>query len=86
MKKFCESLREHIMEIIIFLKKEMNSSTNKQQKSCQNAKIVVFIKKNLKIDMLKIKKYLKARDHCHYTRKHRGAAYSIHNLKQLVPN
>ena len=34
----------------------------------------------------KDKKYLKARDHCHYTRKHRGAAYSIHNLKQLVPN
>ena len=59
MKKFCESLREHIMEIIIFLKKEMNSSTNKQQKSCQNAKIVVFIKKNLKIDMLKIKNILK---------------------------
>ena len=47
------------MEIIIFLKKEMNSSTNKQQKSCQNAKIVVFIKKNLKIDMLKIKNILK---------------------------
>ena len=59
MKKFCESLREHTMEIIIFLKKEMNSSTNKQQKSCQNAKIVVFIKKNLKIDMLKIKNILK---------------------------
>ena len=59
MKKFCESLREHIMEIIIFLKKEMNSSKNKQQKSCQNAKIVVFIKKNLKIDMLKIKNILK---------------------------
>ena len=86
MKKFCESLREHIMEIIIFLKKEMNSSTNKQQKSCQNAKICGIYKEKFEDRYAKDKKYLKARDHCHYTRKHRGAAYSIHNLKQLVPN
>ena len=33
MKKFCESLREHAMEIINFKKKKMNLLTNKQQNS-----------------------------------------------------
>ena len=30
-------------------------------------KYVMFVKNNLKIIMLKIKKYCKVRDHCHYT-------------------
>ena len=30
-------------------------------------KFVIFVKKYLKIDMLKIKKYLKVREYCHYT-------------------
>ena len=30
MKKFCEPLREHAMEIINFKKKKMNSLTNKK--------------------------------------------------------
>ena len=35
--------------------------------------------------MLKIKKYCKVRDHCQYTEKYRGAAYSICSLKYSVP-
>ena len=35
---------------------------------------VVFIKKNLKINYLKEKKYCKVRDNCHYTGEYRGAA------------
>ena len=42
---------------------------------------VIFVKKNLKIKYLKDKKYRKVGDHCHYTGKYRGAAYSICNLK-----
>ena len=39
MKKFCESLREHAMEIINFKKEKMHLLTNEQQKSYENAKI-----------------------------------------------
>ena len=31
------------------------------------------------------KKYLKVRDHCHYTGEYRGAAHGIYNLKYIVP-
>ena len=36
MKKFCEFLREHTMEIINFEKKKMIPLTNKEHKSCLN--------------------------------------------------
>ena len=39
MKKFCESWREHVIELINFKKKKMNQLTNHQQKSYKNAKI-----------------------------------------------
>ena len=31
------------------------------------------------------KKYLKFRDHCHYTVEYRGSAHSIYNLKYNAP-
>ena len=34
---------------------------------------------------MKNKKYLKVRDHCHYTGEYRGAAHGIYNLKYIVP-
>ena len=46
---------------------------------------VIFVKKNLKINYVKDKKYRKVRDHCHYTRKCRGDAHSICNLKYSLP-
>ena len=42
-------------------------------------KFAIFVQKN------KDKKYWKVRDHCHYTGEYRGAAYSIGNLKYIVP-
>ena len=43
-------------------------------------KSVIFIKKNLKINIWKIKKHRQLRDHCHYTEECRGAAHSMSNL------
>ena len=48
-------------------------------------KIVVFVKKNLKANIWKIKKYCKVRYHCHYTGEYRSATHSIRNLKYSVP-
>ena len=45
---------------------------------------VIFVKKTLIINIWKIKKYLKVRDHCHYTGEYRGAANSICKLKYSV--
>ena len=56
MKKFCEYLREHGMKIINFKGKKMRLLTNEQQKI---QKSVLFIKKNLKVNMLKIKNIVK---------------------------
>ena len=80
MKKFCESLREHTMEIIIFFYKR-NEFINKQTNCRNHVKMQKFEDR-----YAKDKKYLKATDHCHYTRKHRGAVHSIHNLKERVSN
>ena len=45
-KSFCEFLGEHAMEIFNFKKKIMKLLTKEQQESYQNAKAVVFVKKN----------------------------------------
>ena len=56
MKPFCESLREHAMELINFKKKKMKLLTNEQQKSYQNVKICYICKEQFEhIFMLKIK-------------------------------
>ena len=39
----------------------------------------------IKVNILKIKKYLKVKDHCHYIGKYRGAVHSIYNLKCSIP-
>ena len=80
MKTFCEFLREHAMEIINVKKKKMKLLTNKQQKPYEKAKICYICKERFKDKRAKNKKYGKVRDHCHYTRKYRGAAYNICNL------
>ena len=42
------------MKIISFKQKKMNLLTNKQQESNESAKSAVFVRKSLKIDMLRI--------------------------------
>ena len=39
MKKFCESLREHVMKTINFKKKKINLLTKRQQESYENTQI-----------------------------------------------
>ena len=45
MKKFCESLREHAIEIINFKKKKMKLVTKELQESYKSAKISYICKK-----------------------------------------
>ena len=48
-------------------------------------KSVIFVKKNLRKDIWKIKKYREVRDHCHYRGAYRDNARSICNLKHYLP-
>ena len=56
-----------------------------KQESYRNAKICYICKQKFENKYLKDKKYCQVRDHCHYTGEHRGAAYSVCNLKYAVP-
>ena len=62
--------------------KKMKLLTKRQQEPYKNAKKIC--QENLKINIWKIKKYSKVRDHCHYIGEYRGAAHSICDLKHSV--
>ena len=85
MKKFCEYLREHTMEIINLKKKKVKLLTKQQQESYWNTKVCYICKKKLENKYVKDKKYCQVRDHCHYPGEYRDAAQSICNLKCNVP-
>ena len=85
MKKFCESLREHTKSIIDFKKKKL-LLTRKELKSFIDADVCYICGIRFLKYLYKNINYQKARDHCHYAGKYRGAAHSICNLKFHVPN
>ena len=85
MRRFCESLREHAMKIINSKNKKIKLLTKEQQKSHENSKICYICKEKFKNRYVKDKKHHKVRDHCHYSRKYRSAAYSICDLKYSAP-
>ena len=85
MKKFCESLRERVMNIITFKMKRMKLLAKVQKESYENGKISYICQKKFECKYLKDKKYWKVRDNCHYTGEYRGAALSVCNLKYRVP-
>ena len=70
------------MKIINSKKKKIKLLTKEQQEVYENAKSVLFIKKNLKINIWRNNSNVK--NHCHYTGKYRGAAHSICNLRYSV--
>ena len=51
MKKFCESLREHVMDIINCKKEKMKLLIKDQEESYENATICCICKKKWKINM-----------------------------------
>ena len=51
MKKLCEFLREHAIKIINFKKKKMKLLSKEQQESYEMQIYVIFVKKNLKINI-----------------------------------
>ena len=55
---FCESLREHAMEMINFKKKKINLSTKEHQESYENAKICYICKDKYEGKYAKDKKHI----------------------------
>ena len=58
-KKFCESLREHAMKIINFKKKHSEAINKSSGNHMKMHKSVIFVNKNLNINLWKIKNILK---------------------------
>ena len=83
MEKFRKNLKEHATKIIDYEKKEMTPLTNEENKSYEKQKFCYICKKEFSTD--DNKKYQKVTDHCHYTRKFRGAAHDICNLRYKTP-
>ena len=86
MKKFCDSLKEHAKNIILFEKKKMLRLTKEELKSYQKAKVCYICEKGILEKFAKDKNYQKVRDHCNYKAKYRDAAHSICNLRLNVPD
>ena len=84
MKNFCLDLREHATKIINYAKKEMMKLTKEERKMHRKQNVSYICKKEFSTDDNN-KKYHKVKDHCHYTRKYRGAAHDICNLRYKIP-
>ena len=88
MERFCKDLRDHEMKIINYEEKEMIPLTDKENKSYEKQRVCYTWKKEFSTDENDknvFKLYRQVRDHCHYTRKFRGAAHSICNLRYKIP-
>ena len=84
-EKFCQSLREHEMEIIKFKKKKNDVINKKWHKKYKNANFSYICKEKFEGKHAKYKKYRKAIDYCHYTGEYGVAGHIIRNLKHRAP-
>ena len=77
------------MKMIDYGEKEMMLLTCKENKSYVEQKVCCICKKGFSTnndnEIVFSKKYHKVRDHCHCTRKFRGAAHIICNLRYKSP-
>ena len=65
--------------------KRKNNTINKRRKKTHRwQKKCHICKKEFSTDDNN-EKYYKVKDHCHYTRKYRGAAHNIGNLRYKIP-
>ena len=80
LERFCKDLKEHATKIIDYEKKEMIPLTDEENKSYKKQKVCYICKKRFSTGDER-----KVRDHCHYTRKYRGAAYDTCNLRYKTP-
>ena len=87
-KRFCSDPKELRVKIVNYEQKETIPLTDdennyyEEQKECYIFQKEFYCDKNQKIEF---KLYKIVRDHCHYTRKFRGAPHSIYNLNYKVP-
>ena len=86
-EKFCKDVKELAIKISNYREQEMILLTDEEIEFYKRQKVCHIYKKEFCNDEKKkeFKLYQKVRDHCHYTRKFRGAAHSICNLKYKVP-
>ena len=83
-KKLCEDIKTQAIEIINFKEKEMIPLTNDEKVYYEKRKYCHIYRKkvcNDENEKTKYKRYRKARDHCRYTGKFRGAAHNNCNLR-----
>ena len=80
-----KNIKDHATKIINYEKKEMMPLTYKENEFYKKQKVCYICKKEFntnKNDKNAFKLYHKAKDHCHYTGKHRRAAHNIFNLRK----
>ena len=80
--KFSKALKDEVNKIISIKQKPMDPLTDQEKESYGNAKTCFICEKPFG----DAKNDIKIRDHCHYTRKYRGAAHNACNLQYNVPN
>ena len=84
MKNFCQDFKKHAIQIINYEKNKIIPLTKKEEKQHNKKKACHICKERFSIDDCD-KKYHKVKDHCHYTKKYRGAAHDVCNLRYKIP-
>ena len=82
MKRFSNDLKEHVIRIINYETKLMIALTEEEKESYENQQPCHMCDKEFYTN--NNKEMRKLRDHCHHTRKYRGAAHSKCNLNYKI--